>query len=307
LKNPLYDLPWYIVMGERASGKTTAIKSARLSSPFDELNHIPGISGTGNGDWWFFDQGIILDTAEWHAATLDEGRDNDEWQKFLSLLIKFRKKEPVSGLIVTVPADKLIEPMMEILDGDGRNIRRSIDELMEVFGTKFPVYLMVTKCDLIQGMTHFCNNLTEKNLDQAMGFLNQEMSMDIMALHERAVRTVSDRLRELRLLIIQHSGAKIDPELLLFPEEFERIKPGLDTFINAAFEENLYQETPVLRGIFYTSGCQEGSPYSHFMNSPGLIQEKEILPGTNRGLFLHDFFSKILPETEDCLLRRKGH
>ncbi len=34
--NPLYVLPWYLVIGESASGKTTAIQSARLSSPFFE-------------------------------------------------------------------------------------------------------------------------------------------------------------------------------------------------------------------------------------------------------------------------------
>jgi type VI secretion system protein ImpL len=294
--NPLYVLPWYLIIGESASGKTTAIKSARLSSPFAELSRTSGISGTRNCDWWFFEQAIILDTAGRYAIPVDEGRDKDEWQKFLSLLIRFRKKEPINGLVVTVAADKVIAPNMEVLEEDGRNIRKRIDELMLVLGAKFPVYLLVTKCDLIKGMTQFCDNLSEKNLDQPMGFLNQEMSRDVMAFHEQAVSAIGDRLRDLRLLIFQRAGSKIDPELLLFPEEFERIKPGLDTFIKAAFQENPYQETPVLRGIFYSSGRQEGSPYSHFMNSLGLIDEKEILPGTNKGLFLKDFFSKILPK-----------
>ena len=35
--NPLYVLPWYLVIGESGSGKTTAIESARLSSPFAEF------------------------------------------------------------------------------------------------------------------------------------------------------------------------------------------------------------------------------------------------------------------------------
>jgi type VI secretion system protein ImpL len=167
---------------------------------------------------------------------------------------------------------------------------------MRFFGTKFPIYLLVTKCDLIQGMTQFCSNLSEKNLDQAMGLLNQEMSSDVMAFHERAVRTIGSRLRDLRLLIFQRFGPKKDPEFLLFPEEFEQIKPGLDRFIESAFQENSHQETPLLRGIFFSSGRQEGKPYSYFMNSLGLIEEREVLPGTNRGLFLKDFFSKILPE-----------
>ena len=50
-----------------------------------------------------------------------------------------------------------------------------------------------------------------------------------------------------------------------------------------------------MRGLFFSSGRQEGTPYSHFLKTLGLIEEKEVLPGTNKGLFLHDFFAKILP------------
>jgi type VI secretion system protein ImpL len=53
--NPLYVLPWYLVMGESGSGKTTSINSARLSSPFLDVNRTSGISGTRSCDWWFFE------------------------------------------------------------------------------------------------------------------------------------------------------------------------------------------------------------------------------------------------------------
>jgi type VI secretion system protein ImpL len=143
--NPLYVLPWYLIIGESGSGKTTSIKSARLSSPFAEVNRTSGISGTRNCDWWFFEQAIIIDTAGRYAIPVDEGRDKEEWQKFLNLLVKYRKKEPLHGLIVTVAADKLLESSAEALEEDGKNIRRRIDELMRVLGVKFPVYLLITE------------------------------------------------------------------------------------------------------------------------------------------------------------------
>ncbi|MDY6952201.1 MAG: type VI secretion protein IcmF/TssM N-terminal domain-containing protein, partial [Thermodesulfobacteriota bacterium] len=169
--NPLYVLPWYLVIGESGSGKTTAIKSARLSSPFAEVSRASGISGTRNCDWWFFEQAILIDTAGRYAIPVDEGRDKDEWQRFLSLLTKFRKREPLNGLVVTIAANKLLESGAEALQEDGANIRRRIDELMRVLGARFPVYVLVTKCDLIQGMTRFCDHLPDKSLDQAMGFI----------------------------------------------------------------------------------------------------------------------------------------
>jgi type VI secretion system protein ImpL len=295
--NPLYVLPWYLIMGESGSGKTTAIRSARLSSPFVEVTRTSGISGTQNCDWWFFEQAIIIDTAGRYAIPVDEGKDKEEWQKFLNLLVKYRKREPIHGLIVTVPADKLLESTPEVLEEDGRNIRRRIDELMRVLGVKFPVYVLVTKCDLIQGMTKFCDSLPEQSTEQPMGVINQDLSTDVTAFINRAFNTLSERLRNLRLLLLHKPESKeVDPGLLLFPEEFENLKQGIESFMKTAFQENPYQETPVLRGLFFSSGRQEGSPFSHFLNTLGLIGEKEVLPGTDRGLFLHDFFSKILPK-----------
>ena len=295
--NPLYALPWYLVLGESGSGKTTAIGSARLSSPFAEQRRTSGPAGTRNCDWWFFEQAIILDTAGRYAVPVDEGRDKDEWQKFLTLLAKYRKREPLNGLIVAIAADKLLNSPIESLQEDGKTIRRRIDELMRSLGVKFPVYLLVTKCDLIQGMTQFCDRLPEQSLDQAMGAINKDRSSGLTTFFDSVMKSTGERLRNLRSLLLHvHQSKNADPRLLLFPEEFDNLRNGLRPFMEAAFQDNPYQETPVLRGVFFSSGRQEGSPYSRFLNALGLIGEKDVLPGTARGLFLHDFFEKILPK-----------
>lgn len=294
--NPLYVLPWYLFLGESGSGKTTSINSARLSSPFAEVNRISGISGTRNCDWWFFEQAIIIDTAGRYAIPVDEGRDKEEWQKFMSLLVKYRKKEPLNGLIVTIAADKLTGSAPQVLEDDGRSIRRRIDELMRVTGVKFPVYVVITKCDLIQGMTQFCDSLPESSLDQPMGYLNRNFSGDLASFLDDAMTAIVDRLRALRILLLHRSAGTVDPGLLLFPEEMNNLKQKISAFMKGAFSDNPYQESVILRGLFFSSGRQEGSPYSNFLNALGLMTEKEILPGTNKGLFLHDLFSGILPK-----------
>ena len=303
--NPLYVLPWYMIIGESGSGKTTAITSARLSSPFAEISRTSGISGTRNCDWWFFEQAILIDTAGRWAIPVDEGRDKDEWQKFLSLLSKYRKKEPLNGLVVTISADKLTDSDPGELEETGKSIRSRIDEIMRVLGAKFPVYVLVTKCDLIQGMTQFCDGIsekTEKVHDQALGALRnlpkdaQHDFKDIDKFSGSTIHTIAERLKDFRLILLHKHGSKgHEPGLLLFPEEFEKLKTGLEAFVRGAFQANPFQETPFLRGLFFSSGKQEGSPFSHFLKQLGLIEEKEVLPGTNKGLFLHDVFTKILP------------
>lgn len=296
LGNPLYVLPWYMVIGESASGKTTAIRSAGLSSPFAEMTRVPGMSGTRNCDWWFFEQAVIIDTAGRYAIPVDEGRDKDEWQRFLNLLARYRRREPLSGLVVTVAADRLLQEPPGTMEEDGRQIRRRIDELMRVLGSTFPVYVLVTKCDLVQGMTQFCGQLDDELLRQAFGAVNHDLKQDCPGFIAAAMHAMQERLRTLRLLIFHKLEAKaLDPALLLFPEEFTRLRPGIDAFTRGAFQANPYQETPMLRGLYFSSGRQEGSPYSHFLRALGLIEDREVLPGTSRGLFLHDFFAAILP------------
>jgi len=295
--NPLYVLPWYLIIGESGSGKTTAIHSAGLSSPFAEVERISGLSGTKNCDWWFFEEAVVLDVAGRYAIPVDEGRDRDEWQRFLKLLVRYRRKEPLNGLIVTLAADKALQSSEDELLEDGKSIRARINELMRVLGAKFPVYLLITKCDLIMGMTSFCEILPEESLNQAMGVLNPSPDADPVPFSTQAVDKVTERLKDLRLLEIHHGHQTLnkDPSVLIFPDEFKRLDKGLQAFVQGAFAQNPYQETPRLRGVYFSSGRQEGMPFSHLLHSLGLMQHRDLLPGTSRGLFLHDFFAKILP------------
>ena len=302
LGNPLYVLPWYMVIGESGSGKTTSLNSAHLLSPLSDVSRIRGVSGTKQCDWWFFEQSVVIDTAGRYAIPVNEGQDKDEWRRFLSLLLKYRRKEPLNGLIVTVAADRLLSATREQLEKDGNTIRQRIDELMRALGIKFPVYVLVTKCDLIQGINRFCQHLPEKSLDQPMGFINQELASDVDGFVNCALRAIDERLRNLRLhLLHQPEGKGADPALLLFPEEFESLKQGLAIFMAGTFHENPYQETPLMRGLFFSSGRQEGKPHSLFSRKMGQIGSEEALPGTNNGLFLHDFFAKILPRDRSLL------
>lgn len=293
--NPLYLLPWYLVMGESGSGKSTAIKSARLSSPF-EANHSHGGSATDNCEWSFLDNGIVIDTAGRYSKPVDEEGDNREWQKFLSLLVKCRKREAINGLIVTVAADKLVNGSSPELENDGRQLRRRIDELMQVLGIKFPVYVLVTKCDLISGMSQFGKRLPEKSLDQPIGVVNEEMSENVVGFLERFTISVAERLRTFRMLLLhQLEATEAEAGLLLFPDDLRSLQQGLAAFIRAAFDKNRYQDTPLLRGIYLGSGRQEGTLSRSFTDKTGSASEKETISGTGRGLFLHDFFERVLP------------
>lgn len=299
--NPLYVLPWYLIIGESGTGKTSAINNARLSSPLTEMGRKGPIPSTRNCDWWFFKEAILLDSAGRYAIPIDETKDREEWEKFLVLLARYRRREPLNGLIVSVSADNLKAADPDKLREDGQNIRKRIDQLMRVVGAKFPVYLLVTKMDLVYGFMDFFDTLPESEMSQAMGCLNRSLHPYWREFLEKAWADISLRLRDLRLAFLGTSCGKVShiPPCLMFPNEFDKLKPGLIEFSQAVFEENPYQETPLFRGLYFSSAAQEGRPQSEFLDfmhgDRFEICPPEITTRKDRCLFLVDFFKSILP------------
>lgn len=295
--NPLYVLPWYMLIGESNSGKTTAIKNSKLNTTFTSQPRVAGVSGTKNCDWWFFEEAIIIDTAGRYTTQPDELNDQNEWRVFLTQLSKYRKKEPLNGLVVTLSADSILTSKPADLEEEGRKIRVRIEELMQSLGAKFPVYLLVTKCDLIRGMKEFCDGLPESALNQAFGFLDPRPDKDRDSFLDRAFDSLKQRLRFFRLHLANKTGVEQVPtEALFFPEEFMMLKKGLEPFAKAAFNKNSYQEAPLLRGMYFTSGRQSGEPVSHFLSKLKLTPGKGAPHESDKSYFLHDFFKTVLPK-----------
>jgi type VI secretion system protein ImpL len=292
--NPLYALPWFLVIGESGSGKTTAIRNSRLESPVAYPDKAATISATLNVDWWFFENSIILDTAGRYTIPLDEVPDKEEWERFLALLSKYRRREPVNGVIATISADKLLATDRSLLREDGQNMRKRIDQLMRVVGARFPVYILVTKMDRVYGFNEIFEELGPEDASQAMGYLNTNAKEHWEMFLDEAFESVSDSIGEMALRTVR--GRKtLKPGMIVFREEFLRLKPGIIDLMKSVFGDNPYQETPLLRGVFFSSGKQDGPPLSEFLEHAGFAPDTTGKVAVEKGMFLRDIFSRVLP------------
>ena len=165
----LREMPWYVIIGPPASGKTTALRQSGLEFPFDLTDDLQGVGGTRNCDWFFTETAVLIDTAGRYVQQESQPEvDAAEWLGFLDLLKKHRGRKALNGVIVALSAEILAEGDASIR-AHGREIRKRLAELNARLEIRLPVYLLVTKCDLIKGFEPSFEGLTATEREQVWG------------------------------------------------------------------------------------------------------------------------------------------
>lgn len=304
----LYQLPWYIFIGAPGSGKTTALINSGLQFPLAEkfgTNSIRGVGGTRNCDWWFTDEAVLLDTAG-RYTTQESDRETDKaaWNGFLTLLKKFRPRRPINGIILTVSVPDLLQQSAAERETHAQAVRARIQELHEQFHIRFPIYVLVTKCDLLAGFMEFFGEYGKDERAQVWGMTFPYRGGDDKAPplagfggeYEALEKRVYDRLLE---RLQQERDPARRALAFGFPQQFGSIRPLLSSFLEQVFATSKFEESPMLRGVYFTSGTQEGSPIDRVMG--GLARafglERRILPpqaASGRSYFLTNLLKNVV-------------
>lgn len=313
-KQYVYQLPWYAFIGAPGSGKTTALINAGLTFPLaDQFGKaaIRGVGGTRNCDWWFTNEAVLIDTAgRYTTQESNQAVDRAEWQGFLGLLKKFRPRQPLNGVLLTVSVADLLSMNAQERELHAATLKARLNELREGLGVQFPVYVLVTKADLLAGFNEYFLNLNREERAQVWGFT---LPYDPRATEPIAVREAFNREFDLlykRLNDGMHQRLLDEPDLsrralaYTLPQQFAGIKDVLGRLLNGVFSESKFNEQPLLRGVYFTSGTQEGTPFDRVL---GAMQRtfrvdarvrNDAAPGTGKSFFLQDLLQKVIfPES----------
>lgn len=270
----LYQLPWYMFVGAPGSGKTTALTHSGLNFPLSATlgaGAIGGIGGTRNCDWWFTDEAVLLDTAgRYTTQDSDAAVDKAAWTAFLDLLKKHRRRRPVNGVIVAVSVADLLQQGEMARQAQAQAIRARIHELHERLGQSCPVYVVVTKSDLLAGFAEFFEPFGREERAQVWGVtfpLPADGSPAAALAGFPAEFDALERQLQARLLERMQQERDLQRRALLygFPQQFAGLRDVLGRFLDTVFAANRYEEPALLRGVYFTSGTQEGSPIDRVM------------------------------------------
>ena len=300
----LYELPWYMIIGNPAAGKSTAVAQSGLKFPFaaGKGHVIQGIGGTRNCDWVFTNEGILIDTAGRYSV---QEEDRQEWLAFLAMLKKHRPKAPVNGILIAASVAELVQAKPDAVIRLARSLRQRVQELTETLEVFAPVYVMFTKADLISGFVEFFEDRDPQERQRAWGATlpyAPDERVDVVAQFSRHFDELHEGLKQLALAHMSlHRGKALPPAVLAFPLEFAAAKPALQAFVATLFEDNPYQYRPVFRGFYFTSAVQQGEASSRARNQVasefGLSTRAEhttAMVVAEHGFFLKDLFSRVI-------------
>lgn len=285
----LYQLPWYMFIGAPGSGKTTALVHSGLRFPLAEQlgkGEVQGVGGTRNCDWWFTDQAVLLDTAgRYTTQSSNREVDASAWLAFLRMLRRFRGSQPLNGALITLSVQDLLTQSAAERADYARSVRRRIQELYGELGVRFPLYLLVTKADLLAGFFDFFSDMGREQREQVWGvtfdYPPQGQSAEAGQRFSAEFGKLCSRLYEgLFSRIENERDAERRARIYSFPQQFSTLGPLIEAFLNEVFGDSAFEERGLLRGVYFTSGTQEGTPFDRVLGSLArtLKLERKVIP-----------------------------
>jgi type VI secretion system protein ImpL len=213
----------------------------------------------------------------------------------------------LNGVLVTLSMSDLAHWNDEELQRYAGHVRERVAELYVRLAVRLPVYVVVTKADLLAGFNEFFSGLDADQRAQVWGvtFPASELSAGRPA----AVARFEDELARLERRLYAMLPARLHEErdlqrraaIYRFPQQFRVSGPLISRFLDAAFGAATPAPAvaPFLRGVYFTSGTQEGSPIDRVLGTLARTfnLERKVqppAPGTGKSYFLRRLLREVI-------------
>ncbi|MBR1735265.1 MAG: hypothetical protein IJ730_07500, partial [Alphaproteobacteria bacterium] len=253
IKNTTYDIRWryklpcLMMIGPEKSGKSTILNSLKFEHlTSDELTPM----------WTLFKKGAIF---EMPKPDISE-KESTFWSFLAELFIFIRPRRPLDGLILTLPADMLLSESVDI-ETYAKDIFSKIFNFQHDLNFRLPIYLMITKSDIIPGFANFAHLLNHQSKQQIFGWSNPNSintAFSSSYIHD-IFQTINSGIRKAILLFSKQQKFITDDlkEAVLFETYINQLKDSLSTYLNTMFQAQNPSDGLILRGVYFVGRHKE--------------------------------------------------
>ena len=271
-RNYLYQIPWTLVIGTPEAGKTTALNNVGLRRILarDEATSFQARSGIS---WHFFNQGVAIDVPGKVLLGTEQPLHHHRWWRRLAWHLRTaRSRRPLDSIVLAISVEDLRSQSAAGSRSLVLSIRDRLSELQKQIEMRIPIYLLITKCDLLTGFGPFVRHLPDAFLGQMFGWSNPH-SLDLAfssAWIDEALFSIGDRIDRLTFeMFATEENTANAAEIFLLRNEIDDMRSALSNIATHIFSENPYSQSPFLRGVYLS-----GDPVS--LSSLANIETDEI-------------------------------
>jgi len=263
----LGNLPLVFLLGESGSTKTTTIIHSALDPELlaGQVYQDNNIVATRVANIWYTRQAIFVDPAG--GLLTESGR----WKRLVKLVqpgrfsnAMGRGQQAPRAAIVCYDCENFMKPgASETTLSAARKLAIRLQEISQLLGISFPVYVLFTKLDRISFFPEFARGLSKEEASEVLGATLPVRLVATGVYAEEETRRLAkafDELfyslaeRRLDLLARENEGDK-KPGIYEFPRELRKLRTLLVQFLVDLARPSQLSVNPFLRG-FYFSGVR---------------------------------------------------
>lgn len=306
--------PCYLVMGSPKSGKSQLLMNnsmVRVSPEFYGKEAVALSKGSDTASWHFFNEAIFVE-----QALLEDSGDPVDAKRYIKLLKKRQKRKPINGVVLTFSMTELLLAKHEDRRSFVAHFIAQIKMINQMLKVVVPVYVMLTKADLVSGFTEFFSDMSKEDLAQVWGVSfpldNQHTVKDLIHTFDKEYAQMMARLSQRVLWTLDVEKNQQAREMIYrFPQQMQLFRKPVAALVEEIFSSQLDNTILNLRGIYFTSSEQKGEPYNFFLH---IIGKRYNLTSShqheqehhNENYFSDKVFSQVmLPESRVFGLTRR--
>ncbi|MFJ2983589.1 MULTISPECIES: type VI secretion system membrane subunit TssM [unclassified Pseudomonas] len=303
-RGALYRLPWYLVVGVESTGKSRFVD--RADQRFS-LSRISRNQARGRQEheaaypvgWWISNDAVILDPPgelisqpstsgckKVDDAELDEvpamppGTHAQLWNHLLIWLARNRSRRALNGLLLVIDLPSLLHATPQQRMELAYLLRTRLHEVSSQSGSRLPLYVVLSKFDLVDGFDEFFARLSDAQREQILGFTFKldalsafDAWLDELATHYDEFIALLD---EQVLASLTLSSSSERERLVSLQCQLIGLRPALFCFLRDVLASDRFTTPALVRGLFWSSVQQQGTMYNTFIHEAAQPYKMEL-------------------------------
>ena len=258
-----YAVPCFLVLGPTGMGKSAALRHSGLTFQHPPARERNTDDATRACTVWIAEEAVFVE-AEGGYATQDGSSEVQAlgWKTLLDGIRRQRPLLPLNGVVLALSlADLGLADGVE-RDTLARSLRRRLDEIEAHLHLRLPIYVLVTKLDLVPGFTDYFDRLDGEQRTQSWGFALPYDDGSAPASAITGFAANFDALVEaLKERQIESLHRESDPRrcgrILGFPSQLAALKPAAREVLELVFGPDERGARPMVRGVYLSSARQD--------------------------------------------------